>query len=113
MAGKHRVRSVDYTKVLELYYEGKTDQEIADHCGCVRATIGEWRRRQKLPANIAEREDRKKRAKKQNDLTPLEQDAIAAREAGMTYGQYKAQQYIEQQKRDLQLSALRKNGGKK
>ena len=33
--------------------------------------------------------------KKQKVLSPLELDAKAAREAGMTYGKYKALQYAE------------------
>lgn len=114
MAGTHRVRRIDYAKVSELYWEGASDREIADAFKCAPRTISEWRQRQKLPANAGHGKPIEiKPAKKQRQITPLEQDAIDARKAGMTYGQYKAQQYLELQKRNKQLPALRKNGGRK
>lgn len=99
------------------YNAGKADAEIAAACGVHKNTVANWRKRNKLYANMPQRITKEaqptERKKKERVLSPLEQDARAAREAGMTYGQYKAQQYIEQQRRNLQIPALRKNGGKK
>lgn len=109
-------RVIDEGMAWHHYNAGKADAEIADACGVHKNTVANWRRRNKLHANTPQKlkkEQQAERKKKERVLSPLEQDARAAREAGMTYGQYKAQQYIEQQRRNLQIPALRKNGGKK
>ena len=80
----------DKKLAFELYKEGKTDKEIAEACGISNTTVQTWRKRQGLPVNVGKKKTRK--------LTPLEADAVAARKAGLTYGQYKAQQR-EQEKR--------------
>ena len=78
----------DKKLAFELYGEGKSDREIAEACGICRETVASWRKRCGLPANECQ-------PIKKKGLTQLEQDAIAARKAGLTYGQYKAQQYAK------------------
>lgn len=114
LGGRQRV--IDERTAWDCYKAGKTDAEIAQACGVHKNTVANWRRRNTLHANTPQKKQKEEQAarkKKERVLTPLEQDAKAAREAGLTYGQYKAQQYLEQQRRDWQLSRLRKNGGKK
>lgn len=84
-------RSVNERIAWERYDAGESDEQIADACGCCKETVRKWRNLNNLPRNIVERRSKK-------SLSPLVLDCIAAREAGMTYGQYKAQQYLEQQK---------------
>lgn len=66
----------------ELYQKGMSDKEIAENCGVSTTTVRNWRKRAGLVANYGK--------KKERYLTPLEKDAIAARKAGLSYGQYKA-----------------------
>lgn len=108
MAKTHGARCIDYDAVMQLYLEGKTDRQIADACRCSYRTIELWRQLRKLPTNrdAAKGKAEEKPEKKVHYRTPLEEDAIAAREAGMTYGQYKAQQYAEMQKRNVSIPDL-------
>lgn len=76
----------DRQAALEYYNRGMTDKEIADNCGVKVKTIAAWRRSMGFLANA------QSSAKKQ-EQSPLVRDTIAARKLGMTYGQYKAQQY--------------------
>ena len=69
------------------YEAGETDAEIAEACGVSVSTVQNWRKRNSLTSNQAWAE-----VKKRRKLTQLEQDAIAARAAGMTYGEYKVAQ---------------------
>lgn len=69
----------------KLYMDGKSDKEIAEACGMTRETIRNWRQRCGLPANYEPKDE--------SHLTQLEKDAIAARKAGLSYGQYNAQQF--------------------
>lgn len=91
------------------YNAGETDAEIAAACGVHKNTVANWRKRHKLYANTPQKkkkEEQTARKKTERVLSPLEQDARAAREMGLTYGQYKARQYLDKQRRDLQIPAL-------
>ena len=107
-----RKRVIDDGIAWHHYNAGKADAEIAAACGVHKNTVANWRRRNRLHANMPQKITKEaqptERKKKERVLTPLELDARAAREAGMTYGQYKAQQYIEKQR-----IVLGKRGGKK
>ena len=70
---------IDLDKAMRLYNKGEPDNHIAKVCGVTRGAVLDWRRRMGLEKNP----DQKKYT-----LSPLELDAIAARAAGMTYGQY-------------------------
>ena len=87
----------DERAALRYYNDGLSDQHIADNCGVCKDTIRNWRKRMGLAVNVVCRQVQKndKPTTPENDdqITPLERDAIAARKAGMTYGQYKAKQY--------------------
>ena len=83
-------RRLKQSEAWEYYNAGKTDVEIAELCNVDRSTVKNWRRRNGLLGNVSNQ--KKPKGKK---LTQLEQDAIAARELGMTYGQYKAQQFYQ------------------
>lgn len=87
-----RNKVIDDRKALTWYNAGLTDQQIADNFGVHKETVRNWRRRMGLASHAAEVH------KKEKKLTPLERDAIAAREAGMTYGQYKSQQSLAAKK---------------
>lgn len=84
---KTKQKVLDAAAALDYYNRGFSDKDIADNCGVCRETIAKWRRSNGFPANHPQP------VKKQRKLSPLVMDAIAAREAGMTYGQYKAQQF--------------------
>lgn len=88
-----RFNYLDEKKAFEYYKAGKTDAEIAEDCGVCRETVKNWRKRNGLTLN------RTKGVREKSNLTPLERDAIEARKLGLTYGQYKAGQYLAQQKR--------------
>lgn len=77
---------LNYDLALALYNEGNTDAEIAEIAGTCVETVGNWRRDLNLEPN------RKK--KQARHLSRLEQCAVDARKAGMTYGQYMAQFYV-------------------
>ena len=96
LGGRQRV--IDERIAWDCYKAGKTDAEIAQACGVHKNTVANWRRRNTLHANTPQKKQKEEQAarkKKERVLSPLEQDAKAAREAGLTYGQYKAQQYID------------------
>lgn len=80
-------KKIDEAKCWSLYNAGKTDLEIATECGLHINTVNSWRKRNGLPVNRGA-------ARRRRKLTQLEKDAIEARKAGMTYGQYKAQQIL-------------------
>lgn len=75
---------IDEREMWRLYSLGKTDEQIAEALDIHKNTVQGWRKRNCLSVN----------KKINRKLTQLEQDAIAARMAGMTYGQYKAQQSL-------------------
>lgn len=75
---------LDEREAWRLYGLGKSDAEIAAACGVHKNTIQGWRNRYMLKSN----------RKKPRKMTQLELDAIAARKAGMTYGEYKSQQRL-------------------
>lgn len=82
--------AVDPVRAMVLYMQGNTDAEMADRLGVSKSAVGTWRRINGLSAN--------KRAgaavKGGHKLSPLAADALAAREMGLSYGQFKAKQYI-------------------
>lgn len=78
-------KKLDTKLAGQLYSENAGDRTIAEACGVTAETIRNWRKRCGLPANYE--------PKSEEHLTQLEKDAIAARRAGLTYGQYKARQY--------------------
>lgn len=78
-------KKLDTKLAGQLYSENAGDKAIAEACGVTVATVQSWRKRCGLPANFE--------PKSEEHLTQLEKDAIAARKAGLTYGQYKARQY--------------------
>ena len=79
-----RVYKLDVKKAWALYSDGAHDEAIAEGCDVGVDTIRNWRKRCGLPANY--------KPKKMEHLTQLEKDAIAARKAGLTYGEYKSKQ---------------------
>ena len=109
---KKRVR-LDDRLAWEHYNAGETDAQIAEALGVHKNTVNNWRRRQKLLSNCPQNRAKEIARRKGRELSPLEQDVRAAREAGLTYGQYKAQQYIKSERMRLQMDRLRKNGGGK
>ena len=88
--------TLDENKALEFWKEGKPDKEISEICNVSLVSVRNWRHRNKLPINKADgkRVNRYPR-RKERYLTPLEKDAKAAMEAGLTYGQYKSKQREE------------------
>lgn len=82
--------AVNPVRAMVLYMQGNTDAEMADRLGVSKSAVGTWRRINGLSVN--------KRAgaavKGVRKLSPLAADAIAAREMGLSYGQFKAKQYI-------------------
>lgn len=78
-------KKLDANLAGQLYSENAGDSAIAEACGVTVETIRNWRKRCGLPANYE--------PKNEEHLTQLEKDAIAAHRMGLTYGQYKAQQY--------------------
>ena len=94
---KTKRRALDEQAAFRYYNSGLSDQHIADNCGVCKETIRNWRKRMGLTVNIVcgqvQKKDKPTTPKKDDQITPLERDAIAARRAGMTYGQYKAKQY--------------------
>lgn len=50
-AKNESLRKIDYSRVQELYDAGKIDSEIASEVGCLKKTIGNWRREHGLPFN--------------------------------------------------------------
>ena len=79
---------LDTEEAMELWQAGATDEEIMQACNVTIETVRKFRRLRGLSVNAAP----KKPKKRGRTLTKLEQDAIAARKAGMSYGQWKAQQ---------------------
>lgn len=83
----------DRERAMALWLEGATDEEIMAEMDVTISPIRKWRAANNLqrnkPTGVEKKPVKKKPAKK---LTNLERDAIAAREAGLTYGQYKAQE---------------------
>ena len=71
---------LDKEYALYVYNQGCTDDQIADRLGSNVRAVERWRKSMGLEKNERSREN----------LSKLERDAIAARKAGMTYGQYKA-----------------------
>lgn len=43
---------LDYDRMLTLYDQGKSDQEIADEMNCAKETVRGWRARRELPPNV-------------------------------------------------------------
>ena len=85
--------SLDNNQAMELWKQGKADKEIAIALDVSLNSVRNFRHRNKLPINKADGTRVSHYPKKKEKyLTPLEKDAIAARQAGMTYGEYKAQQ---------------------
>ena len=74
-----RVR-LDKDAARRLYLNGKSDIQIALALGCSDRTIQNWRQKNKLRKNTAEHAP----------ISKLAADAVAARRAGVNYGQYKA-----------------------
>ena len=96
---------IDDRTAWEHYNAGETDAQIAEACGVHKNTVNNWRRRQGLLSHSPQNKARAEREKKARELPPLARDARAAREAGLTYGQYKAQQYIEQTREKARFAA--------
>lgn len=109
-------RVIDDSCAWHHYNLGKTDAEIAAACGVHKNTVANWRKRHMLSARVPQKQKKEaqpQHAKKERILTPLERDAVAAREAGLTYGKYKARQYIEQMRAKERLDErLRKREGR-
>ena len=82
-------RLLDKEMALTLYHDGRCDREIAEYCGVAESTVGDWRRNLKLPAHP---DPRKKATYSPPRQSTLAQDAMEAREMGLTYGQYKVMQ---------------------
>ena len=80
---------LDKELALQLYNEGRCDREIAADCGVAERTVGDWRRKMKLPSHP---DPRKKEEASSPHRSTLSQDALEARKRGMTYGQYKVMQ---------------------
>lgn len=72
----------DEKKALELYEQGKRDAEIAQAVGACKSSVYYWRMRRKLPSKHI-------RKKPPKPVSKLSIDAMAARNAGMTYGAWK------------------------
>lgn len=81
---------LDEQVAMTAWLAGKTDREIAETCGCSVSTITSWRKRYGLDPNRAQRPTRAK--EKAYDL-PAAEDEARAREAGLSYGIYKARQW--------------------
>lgn len=94
--------AVDPVRAMVLYMQGKTDSEMADRLGVSKNAVGTWRRINGLSANkragAAVNGGRK--------FSPLAADAIAAREMGMSYGQFKAKQHEGRIKEDARQKAI-------
>lgn len=73
---------LDREYALYVYNQGYTDEQIADRLGSNVRAVERWRKFMGLEKNERSREN----------LSKLERDAIAARKAGLTYGQYKARE---------------------
>ena len=86
---------VDKERAYELWSQGKCDKDIAGELGVKRHAVYEWRRKNGLKVNPAPRNRKPKQEKTRSQLA---QDAYEARQAGMNYGAYKAQQ-LEKQRR--------------
>lgn len=83
--------AINNEKALELWREGATDAELMYIFDVSISTVRKFRREYNLARNESDGV-RKPLPKRQVHLSKLEKDAIAASEAGMTYGQWKAQQ---------------------
>lgn len=72
---------LDVEEAMRLYNRGKSDKVIAQTLDVTQKAVRMWRVKMGLIKNPE---------KRKYALTPLEQDAKAALEMGMTYGRYVA-----------------------
>lgn len=94
----------DEAQMMALYMRGCTDAEIGRNCGLSSKSVAAWRRVHDFTANFGDRE-------KSGSMAELSKDAMAARELGMSYGQFKAMQYvgrIEAKKRQNAIFSARR-----
>lgn len=73
---------LDRDLALRLYYEGRTDEEIASECDVVTQTIERWRREIGLAPNV--------KPKRKAPMSKLAIAVAEARRRGLSYGQYMA-----------------------
>ena len=94
--GIERKRRVvlDCDRAMHWYNMGMNDREIAEKCDVGKNAVALWRTRNLLPPNVARR-------KAVIKLTPLEWDAVQAREHGVTYGEWASPAFAEERSRLL------------
>lgn len=100
--GAGGLNSGHYDEFRRLYDEGKTDEKIAELCGVKPGAVAYWRRLERR-SKLKEPKPKPKPARK---LTRLEQTAIAARRAGMTYGEYMVERGIKNDGKGLASARL-------
>jgi uncharacterized protein YjcR len=71
---------------MKLYNQGLNDVEIAKRLGVDNTTVSRWRKNHGLPSNYREG------VQKSEKMSGLTRDSVLARQAGMTYGAWKAEQ---------------------
>ena len=76
-----RTSTINEDVAMELYKDGKRDFEIAEECNVSKYAVQRWRARNGFLPNG------RKPLEKMSDL---EKTALAARQHGMTYGQWMA-----------------------
>lgn len=90
--------ALDEVKAMMCYMQGLSDNCVARKCGVSSTTIAKWRKAHNLSPNFGtnRREDAerdKKPSRRRQPMSPLAEDAMAAAEIGMSYGQFKAKQH--------------------
>lgn len=74
-------RHVDEDVAMELYKDGKRDFEIAEECNVSKYAVQRWRARNGFLPN---------KRKPPGEMSDLEKTVLAAKQHGMTYGQWMA-----------------------
>lgn len=96
----------DEPKLMTFYMQGRTDAEIGRKCGLHPNSVAAWRRLHGLSANLSGARE------KSDNMSELAKDAMAARELGMSYGQFKAKQHdghlAEKARQDAIFAARKK-----
>ena len=78
---------INARQAYDLWSRGYCDADIAERMEVSVRCVNDWRRRNNLKANRADR------TIPVEERCPLSQDAWEARQAGMNYGMWKAQQW--------------------